>query len=174
MISNNDMHTVCTAYTTPCVRFAIVYMWIETSVLINIQIPLVNEYLLLQTHIGQFIDSQIVAHLGPMQEQFQDTKAVMRNRKLKDNQHNDNRTRTKDKGQTTIYKTLHSKLNVEQQEYTNNWGELRCSGSVSCSCSTSGTCRVTLATNPMRNDRKVLTRIGTYLWPFVTPIFRSG
>jgi hypothetical protein len=36
MISNNDMHTVYTAYTTPYVRFAIVYMWTETSVLINI------------------------------------------------------------------------------------------------------------------------------------------
>jgi len=36
MSSNNVMYIAYTAYTTPYVRFAIVYMWTETSVLINI------------------------------------------------------------------------------------------------------------------------------------------
>ena len=48
-------------------------------------------------------------------------------------------------------------------------GELRCSGRVSSSCSTSGTRRVNLVTN-----REVLTTSGTYPWSFVTPIFHSG
>jgi len=43
--------------------------------------------------------------------------------------------------QTSIYKTLHRKLKIEQHE---TWGGLRCSGKVSSSCSTCGTCRVTL------------------------------
>jgi len=34
-------------------------------------------------------------------------------------------------------------------------GELRCSGSVSSSCSTSGTCRVNLVTNPMIRHRNL-------------------
>jgi hypothetical protein len=48
-------------------------------------------------------------------------------------------------------------------------GELRCSGRVSSSCSTSGTRRVNLVTN-----REVLTTSGTYPWSFVTPIFHNG
>ena len=47
-------------------------------------------------------------------------------------------------------------------------GELRCSGRVRRSCSTSGTRRVTLHTNPVIShewgkDREVLTTSGTYL-----------
>jgi hypothetical protein len=42
------------------------------------------------------------------QEEFEDTKGVIRIRKSKkDKQHNDKKKRTK--GQTTIYKTLHRK-----------------------------------------------------------------
>jgi hypothetical protein len=48
-------------------------------------------------------------------------------------------------------------------------GELRCSGSVSSSCSTSDTHRVNLATNPVIShergkNRKVFTTSGTYRW----------
>jgi hypothetical protein len=58
-------------------------------------------------------------------------------------------------------------------------GELRCSGRVSNSCSTSGTRRVNLVTNPMishewGNDREVLTTSGTYPWSCVTQIFYNG
>jgi hypothetical protein len=57
--------------------------------------------------------------------------------------------------------------------------ELRCSGRVSSSCSTSGTCRVNLVTNPVisnerRKDRKVFTTSETYPRSFVTQIFHSG
>ena len=46
---------------------------------------------------------------------FEDTKVVIRNRKLKKNRHyNDKKTKTK--GQATIYKTLHRKLKIEQHE----------------------------------------------------------
>jgi hypothetical protein len=48
-------------------------------------------------------------------------------------------------------------------------GELRCSGRVSSSCSTSGTRRVNLVTNPVISrewgkDREVFTTSGTYPW----------
>jgi len=58
-------------------------------------------------------------------------------------------------------------------------GELRCSGRVSNSCSTSDTRRVNLVTNPMISHEwgkewEVFTTIGTYPWSFVTPIFYKG
>jgi hypothetical protein len=57
-------------------------------------------------------------------------------------------------------------------------GELRCSGRVSSFCSTSGTRRVNLVTNPvisreLGNDREVLTTSGTYPWSLVTQIIHS-
>jgi len=50
--------------------------------------------------------------------------------------------------------------------------ELRCSGRVGSSCSSSGACRVTLVTNPVIShewgkDREVFTTSGTYPWSFV-------
>ena len=58
-------------------------------------------------------------------------------------------------------------------------GELRCSGRVSSSCSTSGTRRVNLVTNPVISrewgkDLEVFTTSGTYPWSFVTHIFHNG
>ena len=58
-------------------------------------------------------------------------------------------------------------------------GELRCSGRVSSSCSTSGTHRVNLVANPIVSresgkDREVFTTSGTYPWSFVTQIFHNG
>ena len=55
-------------------------------------------------------------------------------------------------------------------------GELRCSGRVSSSCSTSDTRRVNLVTNPVIShergkDQEVLTTSGPYPWSFVTQIF---
>ena len=54
-----------------------------------------------------------------------------------------------------------------------------CSGRVRSSCSTSGTRRVDLVTNPLithecGKDRKVLTRSGTYPWSFVTTEIQAG
>ena len=58
-------------------------------------------------------------------------------------------------------------------------GELRCSGRVNSSCSTSGTRHFNLVTNPVIShergkDRKVFTTNGAYPWSFVTQIFHSG
>ena len=60
-----------------------------------------------------------------------------------------------------------------------NRGELRCSGRVSSSCSTSDTRRVNLAINPVTSPewgkvQEVFTTSGTYPWSFVTQIFHSG
>jgi hypothetical protein len=57
--------------------------------------------------------------------------------------------------------------------------ELRYSGRVWSSCSTSGIRRVNLATNPVighewGNDQEVLTTSGTYPRSFVTQIFHNG
>ena len=57
--------------------------------------------------------------------------------------------------------------------------ELRCSGRVSSSCSTSDTRRVNLVTNPVIShergkDREVLTTSETYPWSFVPQIFHNG
>jgi len=83
----------------------------------------------------------------------------------------------KDKQRSTkhIYKT---KDRVTRTPL-NTGGELRCSGRVSSSCSTSGTRRVILITNPVISlewgkYREVLTTSGTYPWSFVTQIFHNG
>jgi len=57
--------------------------------------------------------------------------------------------------------------------------ELRCSGRVSSSCSTSDTRRINLVANPVIShergkDRGVVTTSGTYPWSFVTQIFHNG
>ena len=57
--------------------------------------------------------------------------------------------------------------------------ELRCSGKVSISCSTSDTRRVNLVANLVIShergkDREVLTTSGTYPWSFGTQIFHTG
>jgi hypothetical protein len=54
-----------------------------------------------------------------------------------------------------------------------------CSRGVGSSCSTRGTRRVNLVTNPVINresgkDREVFTTSGTYPWSFVTQIFHNG
>ena len=57
--------------------------------------------------------------------------------------------------------------------------ELRCSGRVGSSCSTSGTRRVNVGTYSVKSrewgkDREVFTTSGTYPWSFVTQIFHNG
>ena len=55
-----------------------------------------------------------------LREEFEDTKGVIINRKWKKaRQH-------KEKGQTTIYKTLHRTLKIEQHQSTENPGEHMC------------------------------------------------
>jgi hypothetical protein len=55
-------------------------------------------------------------------------------------------------------------------------GELRCSGRIGSSCSTSGTCHVNLLTHPVISrewgkDREVFATSGTEPWSLVTQIF---
>jgi hypothetical protein len=82
------------------------------------------------------------------------------------------------------YRTMHSlnihiKLKSSNTNPTENRVELRCSGRVSSSCSTSDTSRVNLVTNPVisherGNDRELFTTNGTYPWSFVTQIFHNS
>ena len=58
-------------------------------------------------------------------------------------------------------------------------GELMCSERISSSCSTSGSRRINLVTNPTISrewgkDREVFTTSGTYSWSFVTQILLSS
>jgi hypothetical protein len=57
-------------------------------------------------------------------------------------------------------------------------GELKCSGRVSSSCSTSDTRHVNLVTNPvisheLGKDKEVFTTNGTHPWSFATQIFHN-
>jgi hypothetical protein len=77
------------------------------------------------------------------QEDFEDTKGVIRNRKSKDEQKN--RKKTNNDLQNITHKTKDRVTRTKLKTVN----ELRCSGRVSSSCSTSGTHRVTLVTNPV-------------------------
>jgi hypothetical protein len=75
------------------------------------------------------------------QEEFEDTKGTIRNRISKKNrQHNGQKK--KYKKTSNDRQNIHIKLKIERHKPHENPGELRCSGRVSSSCSTSGTCRV--------------------------------
>ena len=104
---------------------------------------------------------------------------VIRIRKpTKDRQHN---------GQMKKDKRPNNDLQINQQK-TKDWvtrnplryhGDLRCSGRVISSCSTSSTRRVAPVSNPVirhewGKDREVLTTSRTYQWSFVTHIFRNS
>jgi len=100
---------------------------------------------------------------------------VIRIRKSKNRQ--DNGQRKKYKMTNNDLQNIHIKLKIE---YTRTplrtGGELGCSGRVSSSCSTSGTRRVNIVTNPVISrewikDREVFTTSGTYPCSFVTQIF---
>ena len=64
-------------------------------------------------HIYWYLNTYILFNLytfiGTLKEEFEDTKGVMRFRKSKDKQHNDQKKKKK-----RIYKTLHRKLKIEQ------------------------------------------------------------
>ena len=80
-------------------------------------------------------------------EEFEDTKGIIRICKSKDRQHN---------GQSKNNKMINNDLqNITQktkdratQISLKTWGRIQVLRRVSSSCSTSGTCRVTLVTNP--------------------------
>jgi len=77
------------------------------------------------------------------------------------------------KGQTTIYKKIHRKLQIEQHKP--QWkpgGEVRCSRDVSSSCSICGTLRATLVTNSVISHEwrncdlwfRQMEHISSHLW----------
>ena len=83
----------------------------------------------------------------------------------------------KDKQRSTKY-TYKTKDRVTRTPLKTG-DELRSSGRVSSSCSTSGTRRVNLVTHPVIShergkDREVFTTSGTYPWSFVTQIFHNS
>ena len=103
------------------------------------------------------------------QEELEDAKGVIRICKSKkDRQHNGQKIkdiRTNNDLQNITQKTK------DQATWTSlkTGSELRCSGRVGSSCSTSDTCRVTLViSHEWEKDLQVLTTSGTYLWSFVT------
>ena len=112
-------------------------------------------------------------------EEFEDNKEVIRIRKSKKNRKHNGQEK-KYKRTTTIYtKHTHKTKDWVTRTLLKTGGELRCSGRVGSSCSTSGTRRVNQVTNSVIShewgkDREVFTTNGTYPWPFVTPIFHNG
>ena len=106
------------------------------------------------------------------QEEFEDTKGVIRIRKSKDRQHNG-----KIKQSSTKY--THNTNDRVTRTPLKTGIEVVCSGRVSSSCFTSDTRHVNLVTKPVIShewgkDRKVLTTSGTYPWSSVTQIFHNS
>ena len=112
-------------------------------------------------------------------EEFEDTKGAIRIRISKKNkQHNGQKKKVQKDKQRSTKHTYKTKDRVTRTPLKIG-GELRCSGRVSSSCSTSDTRRVNLVTNPvicheLGKDREVFTISGTYPWSFVTQIFHNG
>ena len=89
----------------------------------------------------------------------------------------DKRKRRKNKQRSTKH-THKTKARVTRTPLKTG-RELRCSGRISSSCSTSGTRWANLVTNPVisrewRKNREVFTTSGTYLRSFVTQIFHNS
>jgi hypothetical protein len=82
------------------------------------------------------------------QEEFEDTKGVIRIRISKNWQHNGQKKKVQKDKQLSTKHTYKTKDGVTRTPLTTG-GERRCSKSVSSSCSTSDTHRVNLVTNPV-------------------------
>ena len=98
-------------------------------------------------------------------EEFEDTKEVIRIRKSKDRQHKGHKRDNKDKQRST--KHTHKTKDRVLRTPLKIGSELRCTGRVSSSCSTSGTHLGNLLTNHVISfrrvkDREVLTTNGIY------------
>jgi len=92
-------------------------------------------------------------------------------RKKKNRQHNGQKKKYKKNKQRST-KHAHKTKDLVTLTPLQNGGEIRCSGRIGSSCSTSDTRRVNLVTNPVIShvwgkDREVLTTSGTY--PYFRP-----
>ena len=97
-------------------------------------------------HLNMFIDRQ---YLQISKEEFEDTKGAIRIRISKKNrQHKGTKEQVQRDKQRSIKHTFITKDRVTRTPLKTE-GELRCSGRVGSSCSTSGTRRVNLVTNPV-------------------------
>ena len=109
-------------------------------------------------------------------EELGDTKGGIRISKSKKNrQHNGQKKKDKQRSTKHTHKTNDPVTRILIRAGV----ELRCSGRVSSSCSTSGTRRVNLVTNLVISyergkDREMITTSGTHPWSFVTQIFHNG
>ena len=81
--------------------------------------------------------------------EFEDTNRVIRIRISKKNTRQQNGQKKKYKGTNNDLQNIHIKLKIELHEPIKTEGELRCSGRIGSSCSTSDTRRVDLVTNPV-------------------------
>jgi hypothetical protein len=113
-----------------------------------------------------------------LQEEFEDTKGVIRIRISKDRQHNCQKKKIQKDNQQS---TKHTHKTKDQVTWTplKTGGELRCSGRAGSSCSNSGTLHVNLVTNPVISrewgkDWDIFTTSGPYPWSFVRQIFHNG
>ena len=110
--------------------------------------------------------NDMLLDISVSQEEFEDTNGVIRIRISKKNrQHNGQSKKYKQRSTKHTYKTKDQVTRTTLK----TGGELRCSGRVSSSCSTSDTRRVNLDTNPVTShergkDREVFTTSGTYPW----------
>jgi hypothetical protein len=101
------------------------------------------------------------------EEEFEDTKGVIKIRKSKkDRQHNGQKKRNR-RTNNDLQNTTHKTKDRVTRTPLSTGCEIRCSGRVSSSCSSSDTRRVTLVTNLVISyergqDRKMFTESETY------------
>jgi hypothetical protein len=100
-------------------------------------------------------------------EEFEDSQEVIRIRKSKDRQHNDQKKNDK-RTNNDLQNITHKIKDRVARTPLKTWGELRCSRRVSSSCSTGGIRCVTLYKHGdkswMRKGLGSVTTSGTYLW----------
>jgi hypothetical protein len=97
---------------------------------------------------------------------------------MKDRQHNGQKKKVQKDKQRSTKHTHKTEARVTRTPLKKG-SELKFFGRVSSSCSTSGTRRVNLATNPVIShewgkDREVFTKIGKYPWSSVTQVFHKS
>ena len=110
---------------------------------------------------------------------FEDIKGVIRIRKSKKYRQHNGQKKKDNRTNNDLQNITHNTKDQVTRTPLNTGCEHMWFGLITSSCSTSGTRRVTLVTNPVishewRKSREVFTTSGTYPWSFVTQIFHSG
>ena len=123
--------------------------------------------------------TQLKSYWFVVNENFEDTIGVIRSRKSKMDRQYNSKEKTDKKTNNDLHNTTQKTRDWVKRIPINLEVLFRCSGRVCSSCSTSGTRRVTLVTNSIINhvwsrNWNVIMANRTYMWLFVTQIFRSG